>query len=327
MKRIVAILSIVACLLCANSCAVVPGRLSDLLDEPIHTTEPTSTSTTSETVIPDDGQFDDCFYYGLLTDEQKENYRAIDAAVKEANEQDLDITAYLPEEEQNGTVYGARVRFPNRVTSEDEVEMLYRVYTYDHPACFYVGGSCYRGFEILGKTWYNEMYIRYYLLQAQRDEAEQELQNAIESLTADLQGGEYSPFDMERLLHDRLAEWCVYDEDAAAVIDRQRLDVSEIDDTVDPCCHTAYGTLCKKLAVCDGYSAAMTLLLDRVGIRSAPAYNDDHAWNLVWIDGEPYHLDVTWDDTENVVRHSYFNLTDDEIYATREKGEITAMPS
>ena len=41
-------------------------------------------------------------------------------------------------------------------------------------------------------------------------------------------------------------------------------------------------------------------------------------WNIVWIDGYPYHLDVTWDDpgnTNNAVSHVFFNMTTDQISA------------
>lgn len=36
-------------------------------------------------------------------------------------------------------------------------------------------------------------------------------------------------------------------------------------------------------------------------------------WNLVTIDGRNYHVDVTWDDSDNVLRHNYFNLTTAQI--------------
>lgn len=38
--------------------------------------------------------------------------------------------------------------------------------------------------------------------------------------------------------------------------------------------------------------------------------NIPHAWNIVNIDGEPYHLDATWDMGN---KHDYFNLTDELI--------------
>ena len=42
-----------------------------------------------------------------------------------------------------------------------------------------------------------------------------------------------------------------------------------------------------------------------------------HMWNIVWLNNEPYHLDVTWDDpvseSEDFISHLFFNLTDKQI--------------
>jgi transglutaminase/protease-like cytokinesis protein 3 len=76
------------------------------------------------------------------------------------------------------------------------------------------------------------------------------------------------------------------------------------------------------MGVCEGYSYAMKLLLNAVNIECkviTGSANGPHAWNLVKLGGSYYHVDVTFDDpvvnggTMNVLRHDYFNLTDDEI--------------
>lgn len=90
--------------------------------------------------------------------------------------------------------------------------------------------------------------------------------------------------------------------------------------------YTAYGILINKTGVCQGYAEAVKKLLDYVGIKNiivtGTASNgsgiESHAWNIVQIDGEYYHLDTTWDDPvmndgSNVLRHDYFNVTDKEI--------------
>lgn len=90
---------------------------------------------------------------------------------------------------------------------------------------------------------------------------------------------------------------------------------------------TAYGCLVNKIAVCQGYSYAYKLLLNKVGIESSIAVSEamNHAWNLVKINGEFYHVDVTWDDSliltgdgKHVdligkVGHNNFLLTDEQI--------------
>lgn len=85
---------------------------------------------------------------------------------------------------------------------------------------------------------------------------------------------------------------------------------------------TAYGALINKLAICNGYAEAMSLLLDKVGIdnKFVVGYgnNELHAWNLVKVNGKYYHLDSTWDgplwndktSNSNYIRFKYFLLSD-----------------
>lgn len=87
----------------------------------------------------------------------------------------------------------------------------------------------------------------------------------------------------------------------------------------------AYGCLVDGEAVCSGYSRATMILLYEAGIESMlvggtgiTSENESisHMWNIVWIDGEPYHLDVTWDDptsSSNAISHLFFNLTTEHI--------------
>ncbi|WML37334.1 transglutaminase domain-containing protein [Clostridium sp. OS1-26] len=90
--------------------------------------------------------------------------------------------------------------------------------------------------------------------------------------------------------------------------------------------NTAYGVLINGIGACQGYSEAMYKLLKAVGIESTVVSGDAndgkswvaHAWNIVKIGGQYYHLDTTWDDpvTEdgsNDSRYTYFNLTDEQI--------------
>ncbi len=76
------------------------------------------------------------------------------------------------------------------------------------------------------------------------------------------------------------------------------------------------GILLNGIGVCEGYAKTFKLMLDRVGIESTivegPKIN--HAWNIVKIDNQYYHVDVTWDDPvpdrRGKVSHSYFNVSD-----------------
>lgn len=90
--------------------------------------------------------------------------------------------------------------------------------------------------------------------------------------------------------------------------------------------HTAYGAFKNGSAVCDGYARAAKLLLNDYGIECDFVVGEcipdgGHAWNLVRLDGEWYHMDVTWNDggaewDENA-RGEYLLVTDDFMKQSR----------
>lgn len=90
--------------------------------------------------------------------------------------------------------------------------------------------------------------------------------------------------------------------------------------------YTAYGVLVNGTGVCQGYAEAMYRLFKSAGIESVmalgEAYTDgkwtNHTWNIVKIGGQYYNLDATWDDPvaddgTNILRYSYFNITDEQL--------------
>lgn len=88
--------------------------------------------------------------------------------------------------------------------------------------------------------------------------------------------------------------------------------------------HKGYDLLVGGSAVCDGYTEAYMDLLNRAGVPCVIVTSESmgdvgHAWNLVQIDGNWYHVDLTWDDpTPNCqgrVYHDYFLKTDEEMRA------------
>lgn len=60
----------------------------------------------------------------------------------------------------------------------------------------------------------------------------------------------------------------------------------------------SYRFLTEKTGVCEAYAGTYSALLDRLGIANLYAVSAEmnHIWNVVQIDGEWYHVDITWDD-------------------------------
>ena len=102
-----------------------------------------------------------------------------------------------------------------------------------------------------------------------------------------------------------------------------------INDTIPKDSYSEYGALVKGIAVCDGYADAFMQLAEACDltvnkvIGTANGYGgwSGHAWNQIKLDGEWYHVDVTWEDTDSMnsigtnlgfdqLSNRYINVTD-----------------
>ncbi len=115
-----------------------------------------------------------------------------------------------------------------------------------------------------------------------------------------------SDYEKEKYIHDY-------------IIENTQYDISTLNNLGD----TVYSVLVSGESICEGYSRAVQTLLDEAGIDNYLVTGDSesngevipHMWNVVNIDGDNYHLDVTWDDLNDEFEtvYFYFNVTDEYI--------------
>lgn len=78
----------------------------------------------------------------------------------------------------------------------------------------------------------------------------------------------------------------------------------------EPLAHQAYSALISGdnyEPVCDGYSKAMKIVCDLLDIPCVLVSSATHMWNNILMDdGKWYNLDLTWDDSGDVVRYDFF---------------------
>lgn len=128
-----------------------------------------------------------------------------------------------------------------------------------------------------------------------------ELNNYIDSFIAQNITNNMSTRDQIKTIHDYIINNTEYD----------NLKSENIKDTTYKS-NTAYGVLKEGFGICSGYSDAMKLFLDKLNIINYKVSNDQHIWNIVYLDGQWLHLDLTWDDPvseQNVTRDSYFLIS------------------
>lgn len=103
------------------------------------------------------------------------------------------------------------------------------------------------------------------------------------------------------------------------IINNTKYDINRSDNKVNNYhSDSAYGALIEHYAICGGYADSMKLFLDRLNIPNYKISSENHIWNLVNVDNNWYHLDLTWDDpiTSNgtdVLEYDYFLITTTEL--------------
>lgn len=96
--------------------------------------------------------------------------------------------------------------------------------------------------------------------------------------------------------------------------------------------HSIVGPLIDNRGCCQGISLAAKMIFDYLNIPSlilfgkgmrVPNVMESHAWNVVQIDQEYYHLDITFDLSGKI--HAYLNVTDKEAKMTHQYTEIPGI--
>ena len=94
--------------------------------------------------------------------------------------------------------------------------------------------------------------------------------------------------------------------------------------------HEIIGPLGQGVGVCEGIAKTVKILCDALGIWCVIAISEAnpekgikyrHAWNILKLDGEYFHLDATFDNSlghDGVIRYDYFNLDDTRLFRDHE---------
>lgn len=196
----------------------------------------------------------------------------------------------------NETIYIGDYNIP----MEEEVYTAIAYYICkDIPEVFHVGAV---GYSVQKGILMN-MNVEYLYTREEYTGMLAECEAAADEMLADIKEATHlREAEKALLIHDRLALVCQYDNE---LVHENKFDI--------------YGALVGGYAVCEGYTKAYTYLLDKVGIKSEMCVSDKmmHSWNIVYIDGVPYHVDVTWDDIISLageVYHDNFLLSSEALY-------------
>ncbi|MBP3761778.1 MAG: leucine-rich repeat protein, partial [Ruminococcus sp.] len=77
--------------------------------------------------------------------------------------------------------------------------------------------------------------------------------------------------------------------------------------------HNDAAILMNDTTVCEGYSRMCNLLYHEAGLETYYVTGVNHAWNIVNIDGHYFHVDSTWDDSNDEINYKWFCKSDSEM--------------
>ncbi len=141
---------------------------------------------------------------------------------------------------------------------------------------------------------------------------DQEICNTIQSVINVSIKDDMTDYEKVKTIHDFIINTCAYD---TSNEDPYQLPESSF---------RIEGVILKEVAVCLGYAETFELFMNLLDIENKFVVGDadgiSHAWNMVKLNGNWYHVDTTWDDPtmasgEQQLRYNYFLITDEQISA------------
>lgn len=244
------------------------------------------------------------YYYYSLPEDQRAVYKAFYEAIRDKKP------------------YVDLVIDKNSFSINDAATIMRYVYN-DNPSFFYLDTlSC-----TYVRTWKGYRYGLDYVYSPEEIERyESLLKKGLEWFVRTFIKSGMSDFEKEIAIHDFLVKNVEYDYEVLEQPTKH---------SQDP--YNVLGPLLKSKAVCWGYACAFKLLCDYSGLKCivvtgdgcSDMENGPHAWNIIKLDGVPYHVDTTWDVREKgatSVCYDYLNL-DDKIMRLDHRWDASVYPA
>ncbi|MCR5342537.1 MAG: leucine-rich repeat protein [Butyrivibrio sp.] len=262
-------------------------------------------------------------HYSYLDSDQKQFYQLVYNAVSSGKYLSYKDTAESLTEEKTrelALIYNVRTSAQgyDRKKFVNNINIAWSATYYDNPAKvqYYMCFPIYDGYfyRTVGNV---TTYYDYFVLQAQSDEKQfnkfnNQIITGLNTWLAEIRSkglivngsDPLSKAATERNIHDYYAGKIPYDEEDMA--------------KTFNLCHTAWGSLYNRYAVCDGYSNGYMMIMDALGIDTmvvngsagSSGNRGGHAWNIVYLGGYWYEVDTTWaipTPQFNYIFHDWFN--------------------
>lgn len=185
----------------------------------------------------------------------------------------------------------------------------------DHPEIFWFQHGATFSFDPATHI-VNRLELKYCMTQDEAKKRQGKIDAVVKSFLLSIQDS-MSDYEVTLRLYEDIIKLVDYD-----TIGPERRKRTESSPEIPDDLRSIYGALVNKKAVCAGYAKAMQYVLNVCGIECTYVNSDTHAWNLVKLEGDYYHLDAAWGDftdTKNndvpndAVKYDCFCITSEEL--------------
>lgn len=248
---------------------------------------------------PDEEDLKNCYCYSVLNEEEKTVYLEIYGILKDMLS-DVELSTL----------------------DVELVEKVFKCVLNDHPEFYYVEGYTYTTYsreDVLAKLEFSGTYTK---SKEECETIDKQIEQYVKRCFIGI-NATMSEYEKVKYCYEYIIEHTEYDLNAK--------------DSQNICSVFLNGE-----SVCMGYAKAMQYLLLEQDIlctivNGTAQEGEVHAWNLLLLDGQYYHLDVTWgddsytisnDETTSVgmTNYSFFCVTTEDILKTHKINNVVELP-
>ncbi len=232
-------------------------------------------------------------YESLESDAQRKFYRLLE-----------DSVFYISQKAEKNLYSILPVNVDKTKFTEAELHLIISAFNFDHPEVFWIDSS----FSYYNTSGSTHLILSSFMSAQQVSDCAKEMYAELREFFSGMPGN-LSEFDRELFIHDRLLERCEYADESTRAQEM-------------PDIYTSLGAIVDGVAVCEGYTRAVQLMLSLVGVEGYYVYgrgdNELHMWNSVRLGDNWYYLDATWNDGgEKGPSYDDFNITTEQILKER----------
>ena len=198
---------------------------------------------------------------------------------------------------------------------EETFHRIFMAMTRDNPLIYYLNQSvCSCASDMFGRK---AICPQYFFSRQKVKEYNRKIEKEVNRLAEILKLTEGSDYEKEIKVHDWICRNVLYDYEGSDTGKPARMIAA----------HNIIGVFAHHRAQCEGIAKAVKVLLNAVDVKCLVITGNStksgkkvlHAWNMVNLNGQPYHLDVTWDigainKSFPRIPYDYFNVSDKMIF-------------